>query len=1030
MRRPSAGLAIAAFALFIGVVVGAPLASALDPSRALRDMLHRTYGPDDGLPSGLTTLAQTPDGYLWVGSTSGLYRFDGVRFEPVASGQLLGPSIIGLAATKSGDLWIGYDMGGGVSRLRDGKIEHFKSGEGGPEGSINNIRVSDDGTEVFAHGAYTVWRFHDGVWARILKDDAISQIELAKGGVLWAKSRDKLFYCRPLGGDCHEAQGYAGGVTGLTLDGDGRVWTSDTKAGGRMYRAPDMIGVADDAAPGPEFGATTPARLAARIFIDSDGAMWGWNGGEGVLRMRSIREDTGTPGEAEAFTEADGLTSNVVSRFFEDREGSIWVSTRAGLDQFHPANVVLERSIPANVGVAGYGAGAVGDDFYVQANITPANSGPLFRMSVDGHVEKVLDDIGAVWNVVQSGDGKTWLNGGGVPYQLSGNRLVTLNPPPESELKVPSTHATAVLPGPGNALSVWLWNNGAWQVVDGVWSPHPTMPTPEQLMRVEIVRPGRDGAVWMSHYDPYKLYRHQDGRFESFTDADVKIGSISNVTVSGALEYLSGEHGIAIFDGERFHTLAADRLPALVSVRDAAVIGDDLWVVAQAGIMRFNRGEAERAMRDPRARAPSYDLFTQKDGLPAAFMLSSQSPAENIVHARPDGRILFLTGAGVVWMDPARIYRNPLLPPVAIRSLIANGQTYDMAREIALPEGSESLEIGYAALSFVEQTRVRFRYKLEGVDRDWVDPGHRREAVYTRLEPGQYSFRVIAANDAGIWNEEGATLKFSIAPTFLQSIWFKLILGAGLLALALVAYMWRVRWETARIRRQFEIRTAERERIARELHDTLLQGVQGLVLRVQSVANALPAGGEARNILEVTLDRADGVLKEGRARVRDLRVPGADESLPQLLIEAAAAHIPDGGPSFQLTVEGAQRKLLPVTQDEVLRVADEAIRNVVQHAEASRIDAIVSYDHSGLKLLIRDDGIGIDQSIASDGRRSGHFGLVGMNERAARIGGRLTISSRENAGSDILLFVPARMAYSAGRLGALDAIRRPARGLK
>lgn len=987
-------------------------------------MFHRTYGPDDGLPSGLTTLAQTPDGYLWVGSTSGLFRFDGVRFEPVAADQLLGPSIIGLATTKSGDLWIGYDMGGGISRLRNGKMEHFKSGEGGPEASINNIRVSDDGTEVFTHGAYTVWRFHDGKWARILQDDAISQIELARGGVLWAKSRDKLYYCRPRGGECHEAQGYGGGVTGLTRDSEGRVWTSDAKAGGRMYRAPDIIGIPDDAIPGPQFGATAPPGLAARIFIDRDDAMWGWNSGEGILRMRSIRADAGAPGEAETFTEADGLTSNVVSRFFEDSEGSIWVSTRAGLDQFRPANVVLERAIPANVGVAGYSADAIGSDLYIQANTLPGNSGPLFRMSADSKVEKILDDIGAAHNIVQSGDGKIWLNGGGIPYRLSESKLVLLEPPPDSELKVPGTHVSALLPGPGNALWVWLWNNGAWEVVDGVWRGLPTMPTAEQLMRVELVRPGRDGAVWMSHYDPYKLYRHHDGRFESYADTDVGVGAISNVTVSGALEYLSGEHGIAIFDGQRFHTLAADRAPALVSVRDVAAVGDNVWVVAQAGILRFNREEVERAMRDPKAAGPPYDLFNQKDGLPAAFMLSSQSPAENVVHARPDGRVLFLTGAGVVWIDPAKIHRNALPPPVAIRSLTVNGRVYEAPSEVALPEGSENLEIDYAALSFVEQSRVRFRYKLEGVDKDWVDPGDRREALYTRLEPGDYIFRVIAANDAGVWNEEGASLRFSIAPTFLQSIWFKLVVAAILLALAIGAYIWRVRWETARIRRQFEIRIAERERIARELHDTLLQGVQGLVLRVQAVSNALPAGGEPRLALERTLDRADGVLREGRERVRDLRIPAVNAGLPQLLVEAAARLVPAEPPRFQLTVEGVQRVLLPEAQEEVLRVAEEAIRNAVQHAEARIIEVIITFDRAGLRLLIRDDGRGIDHELASEGQRKGHFGLVGMNERATRIGGRLTVSSRTQKGTEILLAAPARKVYADGLAGALNGFGR------
>jgi len=500
----------------------------------------------------------------------------------------------------------------------------------------------------------------------------------------------------------------------------------------------------------------------------------------------------------------------------------------------------------------------------------------------------------------------------------------------------------------------------------------------------------------------------------------VKIGSISNIRASDRLDYLAGEHGIAIFDGERFHSLDSDRVPALVSVRDVAATETDLWVVSISGILRFKREEAERAMRDPAAPAPSYELFNQLDGLPAAFVLSSQSGAEDVVFPRPDGRIVFLTAAGVVWLDPKNVFRNALPPPVAIRSLAAGGRVYDAPHHITLPAGSENLEIDYAALSFIEPSRVRFRYKLEGVDKDWVDPGNRREAFYTRLGPGTYRFRVVASNDAGVWNKEGATLDLTVEPTFLQSIWFKLVLAGALLALAAAVYAGRIRWETARIRRQFEIRIAERERIARELHDTLLQSVQGLVLRVQSVTNTLPAGGEPRAALEQTLDRADVVLSEGRERVRDLRPPTTDVGLLQMLINAAEDLISGQQPSFRITVEGAQRALLPAMQEEVLRIAEEAIRNAVQHAKAKVIEAIVTYDRFSLRLLVRDDGAGIDPEVAGMGRRAGHFGLVGMTERAARIGGRLTISRRKQSGTDVLLIVPARKAYSDGLVGALN----------
>lgn len=1026
---------VAVAALLAGAVAHAPHAVALDPQRSIQEMFHRAYGQEHGLPSGATTIVQTPDGYLWVGSTSGLYRFDGARFESVAAEKLLGPSIIGLAATQSGDLWIGYDMGGGISRLRGGEIEHFPSEEGGPVASINHIRVSDDGEEVFTHGAFTVHRQHDGKWSRILVEWPIRWMELAHDGVLWAKNDEQTFYCRPDGGKCRVAPGYGGGVTGFARDRDGRVWTSDTEASGRMYRLPAIAGLPESEMLGPEYGAGMPADLGARIFLDRDGTLWSVRFGNGLARMRSVQAGSTAPARLDTFTADDGLSNNQVSRIFEDREGSIWVSTKGGLDQFRPANVVLERSIPANVNPLAYYAQAVGDAIYLHANTgsntsrsNSAASGPLLRIAADGTIERLLEEMPASVSIARTEDDVIWLTSGPGLTRLAGGRLGEAPAPPEARPDQPHPSVVAVIARPHDTVWVWVWNQGVWEVSRGEWRAHPTMPTAEQLLRVELIRPGRDGAVWMSHYDPYKLFRHHGAGFRSFSDADVNIGAISNVTAFDLLDYLAGEHGIAIFDGDRFHTLGSDRVPALVSVRDVRATETDLWVVSRSGILRFDRQQAERALRDPEAPAPAYELFDQLDGLPAAFELSSQSSAEDVMFPRPDGRVLFLTAAGVVWLDPARIFYNQLRPPVVIKSLTANDHIYDSPRNLVLPPGSANVEIDYAALSFLEPRRVRFRYKLEGVDSDWVDPGTRRQAFYTRLDPDTYRFRVIASNDAGVWNEDGATLDFSIEPTFVQSIWFKLILAMALLSLGAAAYSWRTWAETARVRRQFEVRIAERERIARELHDTLLQSVQGLLLRVQSVANALPNDSEARNELEGTLDRADAVLREGRERVRELRLPDMDESLPERLAEVAKTQFVGRTPIFRLTLEGQPRVLQPATRDEALRIAEEAIRNAVNHANAEVVEAIITYNRSDLTLRVRDDGRGIDPDMTGTFENAGHFGLVGMRERADRIGAQLVVTTREPSGTEIELTVPASKAYPLERSGLRAGLRRRWRG--
>ncbi len=378
-----------------------------------------------------------------------------------------------------------------------------------------------------------------------------------------------------------------------------------------------------------------------------------------------------------------------------------------------------------------------------------------------------------------------------------------------------------------------------------------------------------------------------------------------------------------------------------------------------------------------------------------------------------DGRLWFSTLGGVVWIDPARLHRNRVPPPVAIRALVAGGLRHRDPAQVTLPKGTSRIAIQYTGLSLTLPQRMRFRYRLEGVDDGWVDAGAQREAAYTSLGPGTYRFRVIAANNDGVWNRDGAPLEFTIPPTFLQSSGFKLlcVLAAGLLLWLL--HLLRVRQLKARLQGRFEIRIAERERIARELHDTLLQGFQGLMLFFQSVATRIPADSDLREPIEKALDRADKVLVEGRDRVHELRSDAASHDLAQALRDAVAEIIPGDAPRFQLVVEGPQRPLHGLVGEEMLRIAQEAVRNAVQHAQATSIEAILIYGRRDLRLVIRDDGVGIADETLRKGWRDGHYGLVGMRERADQIGGRLVMARRAGGGTEVILSVPGRPPIAA-----------------
>jgi signal transduction histidine kinase len=329
-----------------------------------------------------------------------------------------------------------------------------------------------------------------------------------------------------------------------------------------------------------------------------------------------------------------------------------------------------------------------------------------------------------------------------------------------------------------------------------------------------------------------------------------------------------------------------------------------------------------------------------------------------------------------------------------------------------LPARTKDLQIVYTALSLTIPERIRFRYRLEGQDQGWRDVGNRREAIYTNLGPGTYRFRVIACNNDGVWNETGAVLDFTIAPTFYQTWWFKTLCGiAGAGAIWLV-YLLRVNQVALQFQMRLDDRLAERERIARELHDTLLQGVQGLMLHFDAAMKQLPPLGPARPLMEKALHVADQVLLEGRERVRGLRSAAMPLQELSILLARCGEELAEGSATtFKLAVVGSSRALDPIVLDEMYRIGREALLNAFRHSMASRIEIEITYDRAGLQLRIRDDGRGIDQETLESGM-PGHWGLSGMRERAQKLGGQLGFWSRPGAGTEVDLTIPARLAYT------------------
>jgi signal transduction histidine kinase len=389
-----------------------------------------------------------------------------------------------------------------------------------------------------------------------------------------------------------------------------------------------------------------------------------------------------------------------------------------------------------------------------------------------------------------------------------------------------------------------------------------------------------------------------------------------------------------------------------------------------------------------------------------------------------DGKLWFVAPDGVTVVDPRHLPFNKLPPPVHIEQFIADRKTYDLVSNpngpVALPPLTRDLQIDYTALSLVAHEKMRFQYKLEGKDRDWQEVGTRRQAFYNDLAPRSYRFRVIASNNSGVWNEAGASLDFAIAPAYYQTRWFEaVVVGAGL-TLLWAAYQVRVRLIAREFDLRMDERVNERMRVARELHDTLLQTFHGVLFRFQAAVNMLaerPA--EAKQTFESAIDRAAQAITEGRDAIQDLRASTVVTNELAVAIttlgdELAASGANGNGTIVDVAVQGTPRDLHPILRDDIYRIAGEALRNSFRHAHARRIEVDITYDDRQFRLQVRDDGKGIDPAVLAD-ERPGHFGLSGMRERAELVGGRLDVWSEVGVGTEIDLTIPAAKAYAAAR---------------
>jgi signal transduction histidine kinase/ligand-binding sensor domain-containing protein len=1005
--------------LLAGMLLAGSCAWALNPALDVGQYAHMSWRPK----GSISAIAQTPDGYLWLGTEFGLLRFDGVRmvpWQPPADQQLASSHISKLLASHDGSLWIGTRKG--LAKWKGGKLTQYPQFAGSViftiledrestvrvgEGRIPSARLcairndavqcyGEDGR--FGHGLFGLFEDHTGnLWFGVLNG-------------LWRWKPDPpQFY--PFAGEINGVQGLAedsdrsllmmlqGGVRRL-VDGKGQM----------AYPLPDPV---------KPFQAT-------KLLRDRDGGIWIGTTGRGLVHVHQGRTDI--------FSGPDGLTSNQVSAIFEDREGNIWAATPDGLDRFREFVVA---TFSPNQGLSNIPTG----------QLLAARDGTIWLATLDGlnrwnrgevtayrgqHSkdtgrarEAVISGLPehALESLFQDSRGRVWVFSYSSVGYIENERFIAISGLPQGVM-----HGIAE----DTVGNLWITNQnlGLFQLLPGggirqfAWGSLGSSGVGTTLA-------ADSRGVWVG-FDRSGLSYLVDGKVRSsYTAADgLGEGRINDLrlTADGTL-WVATEGGLSWLKDGRVATLTGKSGLPCESVHWSIEDNHAFWMDTACGLVRITRSEMDAwitaASNDRKSsRAIQVTVFDDSDGVTSRAGAYLFSPR---VGKSPDGKLWFASRDGLSVVDPSHLSRTELRPPVQIEQITADRKTYwqnlmgNASGSLLLPPLTRDLVIDYTALNLAAPEKLRFRYRLEGRDRDWKDVGNRRQAFYEDLPPRDYRFRVAASNNDGLWNEAGASLDFTVVAAYYQTGWFKALCVASFLAVLAGLYQLRLRQVARQFNIRLEERVNERTRIARDFHDTLLQSFHGVLMKLSAVTYIVrDRPDEAGEVLERVIEQAREAIAEGRAAVQGLRsstvitndlARAISVVGEQLASELAANQGARTRPKFRVQVQGDSRDLVPIVRDEAYRIGCEAVRNAFRHADAGRIEVEIHYDRRQLRLRVKDDGKGMAPEVLREGGRAGHHGLPGMQERARLIGGSLAVWSKLDSGTEIELKVSAAVAY-------------------
>jgi signal transduction histidine kinase/ligand-binding sensor domain-containing protein len=983
----------------------------------ITEYARTSFTPAQGSPDRAAVLAQTADGFLWLGTGRGLYRFDGVRYERVAAVggvPLLGQFITALLAPQSGGLWIGYQYGG--ASFLDGRgIKNYPPQDGGlSHGTLEAFAVDPDGV-VWAGSTRGLARLEGQRWSDVSQTVGLpaphaTNLMVDNSGNLWIESADKLALLRRGSGRVHVYDLPA--YQGLVRDPDGRVWN--------MVSNPNCLYLLDathnDAPPCRRI----PQAYTDFWLIDRSGNVWVSDAANRLSMIPTPSTDSArapTAGEDKSKFEPqyvsfhDGAAPVSV---LQDREGNVWFGTTGGLQQLRVPR--FRRHGPFEEFVV-LGTGNHNSLWVATTHYRSVHEDDFFQLK-DGRMVPYRGGPTQITASYRDAKGVLWMGGYGRLWKLNDSTWEEIAAPSGGLVNIGDDalrRTQAIARDAGGDLWLSVVRVGLFRERNQHWERVlvPGIPASDYPF---VIYADHDGSVWLG-YGQGRLASLMSGTWRVFTEKDgINVGSIQVLSRINDQLWIGGERGLQRFHAGRFESIRGIEgdVTGLLQAKNG-----DLWLNTSIGGVHVTSQDLALADATPAAKL-AYEVFDTLDGMPGDA--TGIRPMPTVLEG-DDGRIWFEADDRFSSIDPTEHLKNTIAPDVIIGDVTDDSRRREPADSLTLFPSVHNVAIDYTATSLSIPSRVRFKYRLENFDESWQDVGARRTAYYNNLPPGRYVFHVIAANDDGVWNSQGAAIVLTVPPLFYQTLWFRVVVLTFAFLLVAALFLVRLRQVTTgerrRLEQRMEVRLNERTRIARELHDSLLQGFQGLMFRLQAVRQLLPGRpADAAESLESALHLGDQAIVEGRDAVENLRATAFDErdltaSLRTLGEELGVEIEREPAPRYGLVVEGRPRQLTPAVRDEAYRIVREAARNAYRHAHAQQIEIEVTYGDAIFGIRVRDDGIGIHPQILARGRRSGHWGLPGMRERSESLGGKLDVWSESNAGTEVEFRIPAEIAYAA-----------------